>query len=208
MPAEPSPKRAVTFFDGQNLYHAVRTAFGYPYPNYNPLLLSEQVCLSANWNITQVRFYTGIPDCCDNPFWNYFWSKKLKYMAAAGIHTFSRSLRYRNQIVETPAGSLSFLVGQEKGIDIRIALDIVRLALKKEYDVAIIFSQDQDLSEVAEEIRDISKLQDRWIKVVSAFPVSPTCKNTRGINKCDWVRIDKAMYDKCIDGNDYRPPKP
>src|ERR1035441_11039704 len=29
MALEPSPKRAIVFFDGQNLYHAARHAFGY-----------------------------------------------------------------------------------------------------------------------------------------------------------------------------------
>jgi hypothetical protein len=33
MPPEPTVKRAVAFIDGQNLFHAVREAFGYTYPN-------------------------------------------------------------------------------------------------------------------------------------------------------------------------------
>jgi len=35
---------------------------------------------------------------------------------------------------------------EEKGIDVRLALDVVRMALGNLY-VALIFSQDQDLSE-------------------------------------------------------------
>lgn len=105
-----------------------------------------------------------------------------------------------------PDGSYkTVLVGQEKGIDIRIALDVVRLALRKEYDVAVIFSQDQDLSEVVEEIREIASLQDRWIKIACAFPLSPTSKNKRGINKTDWITIDRTTDDACLDTNDYRP---
>lgn len=30
---EPAVKRTVVFIDGQNLFHAVKSAFGYPYPN-------------------------------------------------------------------------------------------------------------------------------------------------------------------------------
>jgi hypothetical protein len=51
----------------------------------------------------------------------------------------------------------------------------------------------------------IAREQDRWIKIVSAFPVSPTATNRRGINKTDWIEIDRAMYDACIDPRDYRP---
>ena len=96
------------------------------------------------------------------------------------------------------------LIGQEKGVDVRLALDVVRGALRDDYDVALIFSQDQDLSEVADEVRTIACQQDRWIKVSSAFPVSPASTNKRSINKTDWISIARAEYDRCIDPTDYR----
>jgi hypothetical protein len=71
--------------------------------------------------------------------------------------------------------------------------------------VAVIFSQDQDLSEVADEIRKISSREDRWIKIASAFPIGPTSRNRRGINGTDWIKIDRKTYDACIDSRDYRP---
>ena len=86
----------------------------------------------------------------------------------------------------------------------RIALDVIALAHRREYDVALVMSQDQDLSEVAEEIRTIAQEQQRWIKIASAFPQSPASRNRRGINKTDWIRIDRELYDKCIDRRDYR----
>ena len=86
----------------------------------------------------------------------------------------------------------------------RIALDVIALAHRREYDVALLFSQDQDLSEVAEEIRTIAREQRRWIKIASAFPHSPASRNHRGINKTDWVRIGRALYVQCLDRRDYR----
>ena len=97
------------------------------------------------------------------------------------------------------------LVGEEKGMDVRLAVDVVRMAREKLYDVALIFSQDQDLSEAAVEVKAISMQQGRWIKVACAFPVSPTAENRRGINGTDWIKIDRAVYDACLDPNDYRP---
>ena len=47
--------------------------------------------------------------------------------------------------------------GREKGIDIRIALDLIRLTLNQQMDVALVFSQDQDFAEVASELRLINK---------------------------------------------------
>ncbi len=116
-----------------------------------------------------------------------------------------RPLRYRNKSVALPDGSLhTFLHGEEKGIDVRIALDVIGKAVRKEYDEAIVFSQDQDLSEVADEIRALSKQQNRWIKAACAYPMSPTATNRRGINGTDWIKILKADYDGCIDPRDYR----
>jgi hypothetical protein len=99
----------------------------------------------------------------------------------------------------------AFLAAEEKGVDVRIALDVIRLAHRRDYDVALVFSQDQDLSEVAAEVRTISGEQSRWIKMASAFPVSPAARNKRGVNSTDWIQIDRAAYDACIDLRDYRP---
>ena len=130
---------------------------------------------------------------------------KLAAMGRQGVYVVSRPLRYRNQTVRLPDGTEhTVLVGEEKGIDVRIALDVIRLAHRREYDVAVVLSQDQDLAEVAEEIRVIAREQDRWIKIVSAFPWSPTSRNRRGIDKTDWIRIDRALYDACLDRRDYR----
>lgn len=206
-PKEPRLKKAVVFVDGQSLFYAVKNAFGYAYPNYDVQSLAEKICLNQGWHLQEIRFYTGIPDINDDVFWHNFWTRKLAVMGQKGIEIFSRKLRYRNQTVKLPNNQLyTFLVGQEKGVDVRIALDIIRLARENAYDVCLALSQDQDLSEVADEVRIIAKEQDRWIKMASAFPVSPTFKNSRGINKTDWVKIDRNMYDQCIDPNDYRGP--
>ena len=206
MPSEPAIKRAVAFFDGQNLFHAVKQAFGYTYPNYDVLKLAQVVCQAQGWNLIQTRFYTGVPDSQDNPRWHHFWTSKLAAMARQGVKVYSRALRYRNQTITLPDGKQhTFLVGAEKGVDIRLALDIIRMALRNEYDVALIFSQDQDLSEVADELRDIARVQGRWIKMASGFPSSPATHNRRGIDRTDWIQIERTTYDACIDPRDYRP---
>ncbi len=205
MPVEPTTKRTVAFIDGQNLFHAAREAFGYTYPNYDVQALAQQLSQNAGWNLTQTRFYTGIPDSLDNARWHQFWTKKLLVMSRAGIHVYSRPLRYRNKRFDLPDGTQhTILVGEEKGIDVRIALDVMRMANDNEFDVGLIFSQDQDLSEVVDEVRDISRGQNRWIKVASAYPFSPTIRNKRGINRTDWIQIDRATYDGCIDPRNYR----
>lgn len=202
---EPAHKRAIVYVDGQNLFHSTKDAFGYAFPNFDILPLAQQVCTAQGWDFVECRFYTGVPNPEDNRFWNTFWVKKTAQMGRTGVRIFTRPLRYRNKTVRLPDGSTqTFLTGEEKGIDVRIALDVLSGAMNRLFDVAVVFSQDQDLSEAATEVRTISQQQDRWIKVACAFPWSPAAHNKRGINNTDWLKIDRAMYDKCIDPKDYR----
>jgi uncharacterized LabA/DUF88 family protein len=202
---EPREKRAIAFFDGQNLFHAAKESFGYSYPSFDARGLARAICDRQGWRLAGIRFYTGMPDEEQSPDWHHFWCAKLGQMGRDGVTTFTRALRYRRQVVALPDGrEASILVGQEKGIDVRLALDVVRLAHRREYDVALVFSQDQDLSEAADEIRAISSEQRRWIWVASAFPLSKSTRNRRGINGTQWLPIDRELYDACLDPRDYR----
>ena len=114
----------------------------------------------------------------------------------------------RLRYIRLPNGvEYALTVGEEKGIDVRIAIDIMRMVRQNLLDVALVFSQDQDFSEVADEVRDVAREQGRWIKIASAFPSSSTASNKRGINKTDWIQIDRTLYDACIDRHDYRPSR-
>ena len=206
MPAEPAVKRTIAFVDGQNLFHSARNAFGYLYPNYDVQKLANAVCAARGWALEGVQFYTGVPSAADNLFWYAFWSNKLAMMGRRGIDVYSRPLVYRNKTIQVPGfGTHTFLSGEEKGIDVRLALDALDAAHRNRIDVALIFSQDQDLSELATRIRLVAGFQNRWIKIASAFPDSPGAVNRRGINNTDWCPIDQASYDACIDPRDYRP---
>jgi hypothetical protein len=109
-------------------------------------------------------------------------------------------------VITLPGGSqLTRLDGHEKGIDVRIALDIMRQAIDGTCDVALVFSKDQDLSEVVDEVKLISQQQDRWIRLACAFPESPATGKQRGVNGTEWIRIDRALYDRCLDPLDHRP---
>jgi len=187
----PFVKRCYAFFDGQNLYHAARKLFGYSWPCYDPLLLSDHICSDKGWKLLKVRFYTGIPDQHEDPFWNRFWVRKLAAMGTRGIQTYSRTVKNN----------------REKGVDLRLCIDVVRLAITDQYDVALIFSQDQDFTEAVETVKEISRTQNRWIKVASAFPYDPEVKKSKGIYGTDQVKIYREIYDACIDPVDYRTRK-
>jgi uncharacterized LabA/DUF88 family protein len=201
---EPATKRAIVFIDGQNLYHHARAAFNVTHPDYDVLLLAREICKANGWFLKAVRFYTGMPESIDDPYWHRFWSKKLLSIKRQGVYTFSRRLRYRDKKVIVANVEHTVRVGEEKGIDIRIALDVVGNALSDDLDVAVMFSQDQDMSEVVDEVKKIARLQRRWIKVACPYPSSATASNMRGINGADWLPFDETLYKRCIDPRDYR----
>jgi uncharacterized LabA/DUF88 family protein len=198
----------MAFFDGQNLYQHAKDAFGHHHPNYDPVKLHHAVCAAKGWRPTMTRFYTGVPSPAESPMWASYWSNRVLAMKRVGIHVTTRPIRYRKEtIIESDGKERIVTTPQEKGIDIRLALDLVSLARKRQFDVALVFSQDQDLQEIVQEIYEISKEQSRWISVACAFPDGPNATSTRGIDKTDWFRMDRTFYNQCLDPRDYRPAK-
>lgn len=65
---EPAVKRTIAFFDGQNLFYAAKYAFGYSWPNYDPLKLARGVCQVRGWRLDKTCFYTGLPSPQDDPY--------------------------------------------------------------------------------------------------------------------------------------------
>ena len=206
MPEEPTVKRAVSFFDGQNLFRHAKDAFGHHHPNYDPVRLAAAVCDANGWISAAVRFYTGVPEAKSSPMWHGYWTRRLTALRRAGVDVTARRLSSRIERVRLPDGTTHAVpVQREKGIDLRLGLDVVRLARNRDLDVAVVFSQDQDLAEVAREVRDIARSQGRWLKIVSAFPHGDRATSARGIDRTDWFRMDRAFYDAFLDPRDYRP---
>lgn len=216
------PKRAAVFVDGQNLFYSVKHVFGYSYPNYDVMALAKSLAQKNRWQLGRVRFYTGVPGAAESPKWHEFWARKLAQMGRTGVDIFTRQLRYRPQrITRADGGTHVIKVADEKGIDVRIAIDIIRATNNKEFDVAIILSQDQDLSEVVDEMKRIARDQGRDIKIICAYPIAAGDENNRrrGINGTEWLGFRKQDYDPCIDPRSYsgvgnsgvvlqKPPRP
>jgi uncharacterized LabA/DUF88 family protein len=197
---------AMAFVDGQNLYQHAKAAFGHHHPNYDPAKLHAAVCSANGWKPNLVRFYTGVPSQAEAPMWAGYWSNRVLAMKRAGIVVTTREIRYRKETVLDASGTPKIVTTpQEKGIDVRLALDIVKAARKSEFDVAVIYSQDQDLLEVVSEVREIAQEQKRSVVLACAFPDSPTASSRRGIDRTQWLRLDREMYDACLDPRDYRP---
>lgn len=166
------------------------------------------MCAQMGWELKQIRFYTGIPNASTDPNWHVFWASKFLTMSRQGIRTIPLPIETKNQWMETSDGKRrKGPVSREEGVGTKIVLDVVRLALKRRYDIALIFSQAQAFSEVVNAINLISEIQDRWIKVASAFPEQPPNPgwSPHGIDGTDWVPISQDLYNKCLDPVEYSP---
>src|SRR5207244_2449509 len=113
----------------------------------------KAVCEANGWRPTLTRFYTGVPSSAEDPMWAAYWSNRVIAMKRAGISVTTRPLRYRKAFVYDANGDpvlnadgtqKIITTPQEKGVDIRLALDLVSLARKRQFDIALVFSQDQD----------------------------------------------------------------
>ena len=193
--------KTIVLIDGQNLYHLARELWAprpqvggspYGYPSYDVEKLADAlVKLDAQRILSEIRFYTGVPDPKENYFWHGFWNNKLRYLTSRGIHV------YRGRI--NPGG-------QEKGVDVSLAIDLIRLTYEHAYDVAIIISQDWDFGPAIALAKRIAKDQKRYLQFFSAFPYDSNLSRTRrGIPGTTWIHIEKTLYDSCLDANDYRP---
>jgi len=201
-PERPSPCRVHAFFDGQSLFHAAQRAFGYTFPNYDPLRLAEVVVgLTPDRQLLQVHHYTGIPSRHRNPKWHRFWSAKVRAMTTSGVRVVTRPLRHVGESVRLSNGTLRVVpMAREKGIDLRLGLDLLRLARQGAFDCALIFSQDGDLAEAVQEVDSLRRELSRWLVVDCAFPDAP---GAWGIGGARPVRFDKRLYDGAIDPVNY-----
>jgi hypothetical protein len=83
-----------------------------------------------------------------------------------------------------------------------MAIDLLRLAQKGMFDVAIVVSEDSDLNPA---IRDVYELRDkeRWIAVENALPYTPTRRRPKWLAAHRKRPIDQTMFQRVIDSNVY-----
>lgn len=141
MPRVPKKKRVAVFIDGSNLYFKLRTLIPnkmdfirYRYRDLAKSLLGDDERLSY------VGYYVGVVRD----------TKRTKnHEKALELVQNQQKLfeQLRHQQISIVKGYLLERDGKffEKGVDVRLAVDIVSQAYAKKYDVAIVISSDTDL---------------------------------------------------------------
>jgi uncharacterized LabA/DUF88 family protein len=146
------PDRVTLFIDHHNTYKGARESF---FPNQHlhftdgqidPIALGQLLCdrppPGFERVLHEVRIYTGRPDATREPKSYGPHMRQMAKLEKAGVRVFAHPLRYPPTFPDEPP--------KEKGVDVHLAIDVVRLAIEGEYDVGIVLSTDTDLRPAVE----------------------------------------------------------
>ena len=162
-----SNTRVVVLIDYQNVYHSARALFGgsgSPHPsigNVHPLELGELLCnlgskIDPERVLTGVRVYRGQPvhGSGHEKVCKAFNRQTALWHNTLGVNVFTRPLRYFPAVNEVGE---HYLRGEEKGVDVMMALDIALGATNNSYDVAVVATADTDILPAIEHAINVRK---------------------------------------------------
>lgn len=147
--------RVAVFIDYKNVYHCARQAFGDPDndpPKFGHIMpqrlgvLLKQLgeVVDPGRELTAVTVYRGQPGAKSHRHLQSAFARQVAAWEALPLTTVrTRPLRYRP--TEWSFGKPIRWRGEEKGIDVLVALDIAIGARDDRYDVAVVVSADTDL---------------------------------------------------------------
>ena len=163
--------RIIIFIDGSNFYHRLK----YLTKGRDGSLLSFNFSKFSKWlcgdnQLAEIRYYIGAV-------------RRQKNSKSEELYNDQQRLFYklRQQNVKIILGQLiqhrdkSY---HEKGVDVRLSVEMIRLARQDKYDVAYLLSSDTDLVPAVEEVLSFGKK----VKYIGAddsqsFGLSKTTKN-------------------------------
>jgi uncharacterized LabA/DUF88 family protein len=164
---------AIVFIDYQNMYRGAREAFGWEdepgyVGNFRPLALGRALVGSLGGTLAQVRAYTGVPHPEKDTRGHAIMQRRLAAWKADGpdlVEVLDRTLRYPPR------------EGREKGVDVQLAVDFVRLAIEGTYKRGFLVSCDTDLVPavefVADSYQDIEVFAIGWKAIDGAETAAP-----------------------------------
>jgi uncharacterized LabA/DUF88 family protein len=155
--AQPPTKRVVVFIDEANVFEDAKRAFGLNDPQIpgriKPMrygmLLASRIPLGETGprELKEVRVYTGIPSSSKDSKSYGAHRKQTASWTQAGAVVIGHALRYPREWPNARP--------EQKGVDVQIAIDIVVMAIRREYDVAILASADTDLRPALEACKSL-----------------------------------------------------
>lgn len=161
--------------DGANIYRAFRSAFGSG--RYSPVKLAAE--LAAGRLLVSGHFYiAAVP-------------QQMGTRLYADQQRFLMHLK-QQQGLTLWTGRMAETNGRwyEKGVDVKIATDMVAMAYAGEYDVAILVSGDGDLVPAVHEVRRLGRpVENAMVRARRSWHLIQESSK--------FVEIDRALFDRC-----------
>jgi len=132
--------RVAIFIDGSNLYHSVHNNFGRH--NINFTEFANKLC--AGRRLFRIYYYNILQDPSQYPEGSREQQEFLDYLR-------------KTPYLEVRLGTTKKMTGEEKGIDVMIATDLLYSAWSGFYDVAILVSGDADFIYAVQTAKNIGK---------------------------------------------------
>lgn len=192
------------FVDYQNMYRSAREAFGWKaegghFGNFRPYGLGRQMVRDPDRALAQVRVYTGMHTPQRNAAQYSNLQRRMRAWLAESpdkVEVFPRPLRYSSQRPH----------GEEKGVDVELAIDLVRLAIDDAFDVVVLASTDTDLVPPLQFVAD--RFPDKTIVTAAWEPLPEYISDTaapldlpRG--DVERTRIPKRDFDRMADKRNF-----
>lgn len=177
-------RKAIVFVDANNWYHNVKLLFR---PSSISIAkISNLICKNLKLDLKEIRWYASIPDISDGDKTYYDHMHFLGELEKEGVKVITRKLQRLSAkeilkkkretidsldlcdnckpIVEASFLDLADIKKKEKGIDVWIAIDMVKKSIiDKECDICILISGDGDFVPAVKLIKQAGK------EVLSAF---------------------------------------
>jgi uncharacterized LabA/DUF88 family protein len=195
--------RIAIFVDYQNVYLSALRVFrpsevSRSRGHVDPLRLAKRIVVRRRLGgeLTDIRVYRGRPSPDHQPEAARAADRQASGWARHPLVTvIRRQLRYPK---DWPVDA-----AQEKGIDVALAVDFVRLACEGGYDVGILFSRDTDLVPALEAVRGLGSGRAH-VEVATWAGTSRLRFPDSQLPWCHYLNADD--YQACRDDTDYTAP--
>ncbi len=213
------PSHAVVFVDANNWYHNVKKFID---PSEVDILkVAKFLCEVKKYNLVGVRWYASTPSIADGERMYYKHMAFLQHLEKKGIKVITRKLqRISNKeiqkkrrdtidnldlcdhcrpLVESVFLDLADLKKKEKGIDVWVAIDMIKESvIDKNCDVCILISGDADFTPA------LSLIKSHGKEVLTAMV--PFGYSSELIREFPFFILRKETLMKCLRGYREKPP--
>jgi len=211
-------KKAIVFVDANNWYHNIKKFFQPGQVDIAKVV--DFICKVKKYKLAQIRWYASTPSIKDGEVMYYKHMSFLSSLEKKGIKVITRKLQMLSNkefinkrkhtinnldlcknckpLVESVFLDLSDMKRKEKGIDVWVAVDMIKKSIiDKKCDVCILISGDADF------VPSLDIVKNKGIEVLTVS--APFGYSAELRNKFPYFIIRKETLEKCL--VDYKDKK-